>query len=91
MSCPECLLAPWVCSLPLNGPGHLCLVVPIPSPNTGSQMSDLNTASMAELVISTFDENFPTHDPSLVNWAKKRSEACVEPLTLVLTVGCTFI
>ena len=77
-----------ICSLPSNGPCPQRLVDPAPSPNSGSQMSDLETAFMAELVISTFEQDIPTCESSLPNRVKKRLKAGVGPPTWMLIVGC---
>jgi hypothetical protein len=51
-------------------------------------MSDLETAFMAELVISTFEQDIPTCECSLPNRVKKRLKAGVGPPAWMLIVGC---
>jgi hypothetical protein len=51
-------------------------------------MSDLETAFMAELVISTFEQDIPTCESSLPNRVKKRLKAGVGPPAWMLIVGC---
>lgn len=54
-------------------------------------MSDLETASTADLVISTFDQGLPTFDPSLANRVRKMPKAGVGPPASASTDGCSFI
>lgn len=82
----------WTCSLPSNGPYQQRLVNPASSPDSGSQMPDLDTFVKAELVVSTFEQDIPTCGPGLPNRVMKRTQRSVfGPLLQSKSLVCASI